>query len=92
MAVKVCLQAPKELRSQVEINLSHGEQPPLLKTHLCVLGGTGHEGEWEPAFTNAQRPSPVSMRTSNAVWVNRRAKISSFCFYYNCMISQKSTY
>lgn len=45
MAVKVCLQAPKELRTQVEINLSHGEQPPLLKTHLCVLGGTGHEGE-----------------------------------------------
>lgn len=59
MAVNVCLQAPKELRSQVEINLSHGEQPPLLKTHLSVLGCTVHEGERESAFT---RGSLLSMR------------------------------
>ena len=58
MAVKVCLQAPKELRSQVEISLRHGEQPPLLKTHLCVLGGTGNEGEWEPAFTRGSKALP----------------------------------
>lgn len=93
MAVNVCLQAPKELRSQVEINLSHGEQPPLLKTHLRVLGGTGNEGR---AVTSIYKGLPTEhalrMSSSNAVWTNRKAKISLFCFYYNCTIYLKKVH
>lgn len=79
MAMNVYLKAPKELRSQVEMNLSHREQPPLLKTHLSVLDGTLHEVR---AGISVHKGACMrgGMRSRNVVWVNRRAKISLFCF------------
>lgn len=59
MAVNMCLQAPKELRSQGGNKPQPQEQPPLLKTHHRVLGGTGQEGEREPAFTRGPESFPT---------------------------------
>lgn len=59
MAVNVCLQAPKELWSQGGNKLQPQEQPPLLKTHHRVLGGTRQEGERESAFTRGPEALPT---------------------------------
>lgn len=81
---------------KVETNLSHRNSLLCSRPTAVSWVAPGRRESGNQHSQGTLSPSPLSMRwacvAATAVWINRRAKITLLCFYYNCIIYLKKVH